>query len=197
MKIKNVSLVVLLGMLLTACTAQTPQANTIPSEVFTVVAQTLTAQYTPVTATATPKPATATPTPTLAATPTLTTAQAATASAPTAAGKPCDNAVFTNDVTIPDGTVLSPNQTFTKIWAIKNTGTCDWDTNFALKFYSGDKMDGHRAEMGTVIVSGDTTTISVQMTAPSTAGKYSGYWRMVNSANLYFGEMVSVNIVVQ
>ena len=195
MKIKNVSFF-LLGLLLSACVKQTPASTEFPPEIFTAAVQTMTAQYTPAIDTATPEVPTATPTPTLAPMPTLSLDLTSTSLSPTTASKLCDDAVFTNDVTIPDGTIMSPGQTFTKIWAIKNTGSCDWDNIYALKFYSGNKMDGHRTEVGTTIVSGDTTTISITMTAPTTPDTYTGYWRMVNSANLYFGEMVSVKIVV-
>ncbi len=38
----------------------------------------------------------------------------------------CDKAQFVSDVTIPDGTVMSPGQKFTKTWSLKNVGTCAW-----------------------------------------------------------------------
>lgn len=38
----------------------------------------------------------------------------------------CDLAQFVKDVTIPDGTLLSPVQTFYKTWRLKNVGTCTW-----------------------------------------------------------------------
>ena len=41
----------------------------------------------------------------------------------------CDWMAFVTDVTIPDGTVLQPNETFVKTWRIKNIGTCAWNTN--------------------------------------------------------------------
>jgi hypothetical protein len=201
MKLKTISLILLLGLLLSACTSQTPTSTQIPEGVYTVVAQTLTALYTPVTATATPLPATETPTPTptLDITPSLSTGLTPTspASAATTSGQQCYDAVFANDVTVPDGTIMSPGQIFTKTWAIKNTGSCDWDEIFALKFYSGDKMDGHRTVVSNVVKAGKTTSFSITMSAPTTPGTYIGYWRMVNNANINFGERVSVKIIVQ
>ena len=44
----------------------------------------------------------------------------------------CPAATFVADVTIPDGTYINPGASFTKIWRLKNTGTCAWTTQFAL-----------------------------------------------------------------
>lgn len=201
MKIKLLGLFLVFALLLSACSQTTPTSTEIPGYVYTVVAQTLTALYTPVTDTPTPVPPTDTPMPTATPVMTLgtpTPTQAATKAASGNSGSgTCDNAKFANDVTIPDNTVMSPGQTFTKIWAIKNTGTCDWDKTYALKFYSGDKMDGHQTAVGTIVVAGDTTTISIPMVAPTTPGKYTGTWSMINNSLFYFGQFVEVTIVVK
>jgi len=54
------------------------------------------------------------------------------ASSTSGAAQGCDNSVYVNDVTIPDGTVMTPGQTFTKAWAVQNAGTCTWNTNYRL-----------------------------------------------------------------
>ena len=43
-------------------------------------------------------------------------------------------------VTVPDGTVFNPGDTFTKTWRLENTGSCAWTTGTALVFTSGDLM---------------------------------------------------------
>ena len=53
----------------------------------------------------------------------------------------CPQAQFVTDVTIPDGTVMTPSQGFTKKWRIRNTGTCAWN-GYTLVFDSGDSMSG-------------------------------------------------------
>jgi len=66
---------------------------------------------------------TITPTPTASDTPTPTFT-------PT---PPCaPKAQFVVDVTFPDGTPLSPGSRVTKIWRVKNTGSCAWDGNHRL-----------------------------------------------------------------
>ena len=219
MKIKILALSLILVVVLSGCAQQTPESTEIQSDVYTVVAQTLTAMYTPVTDTPTPVPATATPTvtPTLETTPAgsttpenpqnagattpMTTQAVVTTPAATSAGSTsglkCDDAKFVNDVTIPDNTVLSPGQLFVKTWAIKNTGSCNWSTYYQLKFYSGDKMNGHNFQLTSMVYSGDTTTFSIQMYAPDALGTYTGTWSMMNDKQGYFGDFVTVKIIVQ
>ena len=56
------------------------------------------------------------PTPTVTNTPGTVTVTVAPSS--------CDKAQFIADVTVRDGTIMSPGQTFTKTWRLKNVGTC-------------------------------------------------------------------------
>ena len=44
--------------------------------------------------------------------------------------------------TIPDGTIMSPGQVFTKTWKITNSGTCPWNTSWKLVYSSGDILGG-------------------------------------------------------
>jgi len=127
-------------------------------------------------------PPTATPTVTgtpPTATPTLTA---------TPAPSGCDRAQFIADVTIPDGTVMAPGQSFTKTWRLKNVGTCTWTTSYQLIFDSGEKMGGPDSAAFTKSVApGQTIDISVNLVAPATAGTYRGYWKFKNASGVPFG----------
>ncbi|HUF00015.1 MAG TPA: NBR1-Ig-like domain-containing protein [Anaerolineales bacterium] len=100
----------------------------------------------------------------------------------------CDKAQFISDRTIPDGTVLAPGATFTKTWRLKNVGTCAWSTSYQLVFFSGEQMGAasSAAFPGNVPV-GQTVDISINMTAPSAAGSYRGYWMFKNASGALFG----------
>ncbi|MBN2084085.1 MAG: hypothetical protein JW748_02590 [Anaerolineales bacterium] len=108
----------------------------------------------------------------------------------------CDNSVYISDVTIPDGTVLQPGEGFLKTWSLRNTGTCSWSTAYGLDFSSGARMDGVIAYVPQEVGPGDTIEISVGLSAPTTPGTHTGYWRLKNADGVFFGEWVSVNIVV-
>jgi hypothetical protein len=190
MKRKMIIALSLIGILMLSSCGKKNTQGTISPDILIAVGQTLTAQYTPVADTATPAP-TETATPLGSATisvPTVMSYSTATSS--------CDNAAYVADVTIPDGSIVAKSATFTKTWTLRNNGNCTWSSTYKLKYFSGDQLGGASVQVGESVAPGGTTNLSISMTAPSTAGTYTGYWRMVNDAGTFFGEPVSVKIVV-
>ena len=116
--------------------------------------------------------------------------------APTKEVIPCLFATFVSE-TIPDKTEFSPGETFTKTWTLKNTGTCDWNTDYRLSFKSGDQMGAPDfVKISTETDPGENIAISVPMKAPATAGTYKGFWQMETHEGVKFGQ-VWVEIVVK
>jgi len=100
----------------------------------------------------------------------------------------CDKAAFVADVTVPDGTIFSPGAAFTKTWRLKNVGLCTWITSYKLVYYSGEQMSAPTmVNLPWGAAFGQTVDISVNMVAPSTAGKYRGYWILANANGQFFG----------
>ncbi len=89
----------------------------------------------------------------------------------------CNVGQFVTDVTIPDGTVMTPSQAFTKKWRIKNIGTCAW-TGFSLVFDSGESMGGSATKAISTVNPGQEIDLEINLTAPATVGNYRGYWRI-------------------
>jgi hypothetical protein len=108
----------------------------------------------------------------------------------------CDNSAFVSDMTIPDGTVIDPGDSFTKTWKFKNTGTCEWSTAYAIAFISGNAMGGSTTALSVSVSAGEEVDISVKLVAPVTAGTYYSYWRLQNASRSLFGQLVYVQIVV-
>ena len=153
--------------------------------------------------------ATATLTPTLAATQAATPTAPATAAAapPPAAAIPstpqvkattapvvasvCNMAGFVSDVTIPDGTQMDPGESFDKTWELRNDGTCTWTEDYSLVFYSGSQMDGPSSQAlmddGVTVAPGESIEITIDQTAPTSAGTYYGYWILQNASGVNFG----------
>lgn len=99
----------------------------------------------------------------------------------------CDRAQFISDVTVPDGTSFAPGAAFNKTWRLKNVGTCTW-TNYSIMFDTGEKMGGpDSALIPASVAPGQTVDITLQLTAPATAGTYRGYWKLKNSTGVPFG----------
>lgn len=103
----------------------------------------------------------------------------------------CNRASFVRDVTIPDGSTILPNSTFTKTWELKNTGSCAWNSNYAVVFAGrGTAMSGP-ASTAVIrdgeIKPGETAQVSVTLRAPGEPGDYEGYWILRDSQNQVFG----------
>jgi hypothetical protein len=203
---KTISLI-LLGLFLSACgptTAgqATPDVNTI----HTAAAQTVIAEFTQ---TAVAAPPTQVPTDTQAPTATSETMVPTTESLEATAEIPleasptpitCDDANFdpaTVDVSVPDGTEMTPGQDFVKTWKIKNTGTCTWGSGYSVIFAFGEKMSGVAEPLTTAVAPNEEVEVSVRFKAPQDVGQYSSTWRMANANNSPFGETFYVLIVVR
>jgi hypothetical protein len=109
----------------------------------------------------------------------------------------CDVAQFVSDVTIPDGTTVTAGQAFTKTWRFRNAGTCSWTPSYSVVYSSGNQMGGPSTQaLAGNVNPGQTVDISVNLTAPSTPGDYTGYWKMRNSSGVLFAHFY-VQIKVQ
>ncbi|HQV95607.1 MAG TPA: NBR1-Ig-like domain-containing protein, partial [Anaerolineales bacterium] len=119
---------------------------------------------------------------------------AATVSSATAAQSCTDRAQFVADVTVPDGTRFDPGAAFTKVWQLRNVGTCTWTTSYSLVFDTGEKMGATASSnFANNIAPGQIIDITVNMTAPGAAGHYIGYWKFKNASGALFGIGVNAN----
>lgn len=103
---------------------------------------------------------------------------------------------FVSDVTIPDGTVMTPGQIFTKTWKLKNSGEASW-IGYNLTFINGDQMDAPASVPVPTTPPGATVDISATMTAPKDAGNHQGSWQMTTADGEFFGQDVFVLIDVK
>lgn len=109
---------------------------------------------------------------------------------PAATSESCrDEALFVEDVTIPDNTNLSPGEKFTKTWKLQNTGTCDW-SGYTVEFSSGDRMNAPASVPVPETPAKSTADISVDLTAPSTDGFFTGNFELRNAT----GAVVPIGI---
>lgn len=102
---------------------------------------------------------------------------------------PCNLGRFVTDITIPDGTVFEPGEVFTKTWRLRNVGSCAWTSGYDIVFSGGDAMNGVspvQITSGTVNP-GQNVDISVDFTAPASAGTYRGNWQLRDPSDVIFG----------
>jgi len=103
---------------------------------------------------------------------------------------------FVEDVTVADGTVFSPDESFLKVWRLRNTGESSWPEGTKLIFVGGDLLGAPESiALPRTINPNDEIDISTQMTAPKQAGRYTGYWRLISEEGR-FGQRVWVDIFV-
>jgi len=113
---------------------------------------------------------------------------------PTPIPTPCNWAAFIQDISVPDGADFFPYTTFTKTWRLQNIGTCTWNPNYSLVFYSGNAMGGPAyARLNTTVYPGQTIDLSVNLTAPGTPNRYTGYWKLATDTGAVFGIGSSLN----
>jgi next-to-BRCA1 protein 1 len=99
-------------------------------------------------------------------------------------------------VTVPDGTVLMPGETFEKIWRISSSGCAPWPVGTRWVFVAGDRMGTPGAVAVADTPVGGAADVAVLMVAPDTPGTYRGYWQMQTPDGEFFGERVYVQVVV-
>ena len=107
---------------------------------------------------------------------------------PTQTPLPCNKPLFVTE-TIPDDSEFLPGEAFTKTWTFQNIGTCTWNTNYKIRFETGDQLSAPAEVAMPSSVNPDAqVTISVEMAAPETPGTYQGYWSMYSDTNEYMGQ---------
>jgi hypothetical protein len=178
---RNISILTVLIMIFSACNLPsnaTPTED--PNAVFTAAALTVQAQLTQSVPFSTPTLPPPAATNTSVSFPTLPASTLPPAASPTAV---CDQAAFVKDVSIPDGSQIAPGGSFTKTWRLRNAGVCQW-SGYTLVFDSGDLMGGTSPQTIGTVPPGQEVDLSVNFTAPTTAGSYRGYWRIRNSSGV-------------
>lgn len=114
----------------------------------------------------------------------------------------CKNAIFIEDITVPDYSQFKPWEKFYKIWRMQNTGTCTWDEGFYFAAWAGPpSMAGNQEtwkikEQHQFVPPGGVVDIGISMYAPGDPGEYVAHWSWYDDQGKPFGQSVTVVIVV-
>ena len=186
-KYSLISIIILSAILLGACNL--PAGEDEIDVDATTIASTSAAVFTHAAETAVVTLPTATTAPEFTAIPTNTLIPTVPPVTATNTPIPCNRASFVKDVTYSDGTEVIAGTTFTKTWRIKNNGSCSWTSGYVLLFDSGEQMGGGATSSITpgTVAPGETIDISVDLTAPATAGTYRGNFKLRSGDNIVFG----------
>lgn len=95
---------------------------------------------------------------------------------------------------MPDGSTLAPGSSFTKVWRLKNNGTCTWKTTYRVVLVSGDLLGGQNLmPLPTEVSPGQTIDLVMNFKAPLIAGNYRGNWQIRNEKGEIFGTTNTAN----
>lgn len=168
---RALSIILLTGIVLSACGGQATQATETATAAPTNTAPPATTSApTEVVIPVTGETETPVPTP--------------TAFVPENAADCVNNAKFVSDVTIPDNSNITAGTAFTKTWRIQNAGTCIWWSGYTLEHYSENAMSAPASVPLPVTNPGENADVSVDLVAPSVAGTYRGNFVVKNPEGL-------------
>ena len=110
---------------------------------------------------------------------------------------PCTNNLsFLNDITIPDDTTVAPGSPIDKQWLVQNTGTCNWDSTYHLKWIGGDTMSAAEEQALYPARAGTQATLRILFTAPAIEDTYESAWQAAGPDGNVFGDLIFIKIVV-
>lgn len=110
---------------------------------------------------------------------------------------PCTFALtFIEDITIPDGTFVTPGEKLDKRWRVENSGSCNWDDTTRVKLLNGPALDAPLEQALYPARSGAQAIIRMTFTAPLEPGVYRSAWQAVDPTGNPFGEIFFVEIGV-
>ena len=110
---------------------------------------------------------------------------------------PVNRYQFVADVTVADGTVYGPGETFLKTWRIKNSGEAPWTSGYELAFAHSDQMGAPDAIPLPPAGSGEEIDVSVTLKAPEELGIFRSYWHPRDADGNLFGRAMWAEIEVR
>ena len=106
------------------------------------------------------------------------------------------NLLYLEDITIPDGTEVNPQEILDKRWLVENNGTCNWDRRFSIRLIAGPDM-GAKPDLALFPArSGNQAEIHIQFTTPQEPGVHRSAWQAADPQGNLFGDPIFIEISV-
>ena len=115
---------------------------------------------------------------------------------PTVTGPCTNNLTFVADITIEDNTTVSIGSSMDKQWLVTNSGTCNWNSTYRLKWISGELFGTSGEQALYPARAGTQAELRIIFSAPAVEGTYESAWQAFGPDGAAFGDPVFVKIVV-
>jgi hypothetical protein len=107
---------------------------------------------------------------------------------------------FVEDVTIPDGCVVSPTASLRKSWKLENSGDNAWPEGCYMMIQAGNPSFGIQADETKITLPalqpGEQCVAEVDVRAPVVPSRYTTYWRVCDPSGTQFGHRFWIDIIV-
>jgi hypothetical protein len=103
---------------------------------------------------------------------------------------------FLKDLTIPDGTKVSPGEHLDKRWLVKNSGACNWDDTYRILLIAGPGLGAQSEQALFPARSSTQAVIRMNFIAPYTAGTYRSAWQAHDPEGAPFGDLFFIEFAV-
>jgi hypothetical protein len=104
---------------------------------------------------------------------------------------------YISDLTIPDGTIVTPGQIIDKRWQVENSGSCNWDKTYHLKLVAGSNLTVPLEQALYPARSGSQGTIRILFIAPDEIGTHRSAWQAHTPQGEPFGDPIFIEITIQ
>jgi hypothetical protein len=104
---------------------------------------------------------------------------------------------YLEDLSLPDGTLVSPGERLDKRWRVENSGSCNWDAGYSLALLSGPDLGAAPEQALFPARSGSQVELRILFTAPQEPGTYRSAWQARDPHGQPFGDEVFIEVVVQ
>ncbi len=118
------------------------------------------------------------------------------AEAPTSTPVCENNLRYLEDLSLPDGSLVSPGETLDKRWRVENNGTCNWDRRYRLKLIAGPSLGASEEQALYPARAGTQADLRILFTAPQEAGTYRSAWQAFSPEGQPFGDPIFIEVVV-
>lgn len=100
----------------------------------------------------------------------------------------CEDRAELIEETIPDQSVISPEEGFEKKWKILNSGSCTWNQEYELIFVGGNQLSGLSPfPINQIIPPNETVELTLALISPLAPGYYESFWKLQNDRGSQFG----------